>query len=73
MSDRAMAGGHGEAHSTVGACDVTVCTHNRDHQCHAGEIHVAFVDGMAHCETYTPRDLEVGARGGTQAGAGQRS
>jgi hypothetical protein len=44
----------GSGQSTVSSCDVTNCTYNQARQCTAGSIMVAFVDGMAHCATYTP-------------------
>ena len=46
--------------SVVGSCSVTNCTYNDQHHCTAKSIQVAFVDGMAHCATYTP---ETGAMG----------
>jgi hypothetical protein len=59
----------GSSHSVVSACDVTDCTHNKEHQCHAGSIQVAFVDGMAHCATYHPSDSAIGS-GSERAGQG---
>jgi hypothetical protein len=46
--------------SVVGSCDVTSCTYNQQHHCHAGSIQVALVDGMAHCATYTPKEGAMG-------------
>ncbi len=53
--------------SVVSSCDVTDCLYNQDHQCVAGAINVAFVDGMAHCATYSP-----GQEGETGGGLGTR-
>ena len=54
----------------VAACEVSVCRHNSDGQCLAGTIHIAFVDGMAHCATFAPDDdsLAHGMAGGDTAG-----
>jgi len=46
--------------SVVSSCDVTNCTFNQARQCNAGSIQVAFVDGMAHCATYTPGSGAMG-------------
>lgn len=46
--------------SVVASCDVTMCTFNQQHQCHAGSVQIAFVEGMAHCATYTPREGAMG-------------
>ncbi len=46
--------------SVVSSCDVTNCTFNQERQCNAGSIQVAFVDGMAHCATYTPTSGAMG-------------
>jgi hypothetical protein len=56
MSDSNLIPLENEHKSEVNICDVTACTFNAEHECHAGAIHIAFVDGMAHCETYTPRE-----------------
>ncbi len=62
--------GDGLGGSVVSECDVTDCLYNQDHQCVAGAIKVAFVDGMAHCATYSPRqEGETGGGLGTR-GAG---
>lgn len=42
--------------SMVEHCGVTMCVYNQAHQCSAGRITIAFVDGMAHCATFTERD-----------------
>ena len=52
--------GSGSSPSMVASCDVTMCMFNQQHQCHAGSIQVAFVEGMAHCATYTPREGAMG-------------
>lgn len=57
-----LATGDGLGGSIVSSCDVTDCVYNQDHQCTAGAITVALVDGMAHCATYSPR--QEGERGG---------
>lgn len=57
----------GTPQSVVGACDVTNCTYNQAHQCTAGSIQVAFVDGMAHCATYTPTGGAIGMGGTGEA------
>ncbi len=59
-------GSMGSGTSMVESCDVTNCTYNRSNQCHAGAIKVAFVDGMAHCATYTPAGGAIGM-GSTEA------
>jgi hypothetical protein len=56
MQNEAMSGNT----SIVGSCDVTMCTYNQQHQCKAGSIQVAFVEGMAHCATYMPREGALG-------------
>lgn len=53
----------GTGQSVVSACDVTNCSYNQAHQCTAGSIQVAFVDGMAHCATYAPSGGAVGIGG----------
>ena len=40
--------------SVVGACSVTDCKFNEDHECHAGEIEVRTGASGAVCGTYTP-------------------
>ena len=40
--------------SVVGACSVTDCRFNEDHECHAGQIEVSVGPDGAHCATYTP-------------------
>lgn len=40
--------------SVVGACSVTDCRFNEDHECHAGQIEVRVGPDGAHCATYTP-------------------
>ncbi len=40
--------------SVVGACTVTDCKFNEDHECHAGEIEVRVSGNGAECGTYTP-------------------
>ncbi|GAB4208810.1 MAG: hypothetical protein OHK0022_38880 [Roseiflexaceae bacterium] len=52
--------------STVERCGVTMCVYNQAHQCTAGSITVALVDGMAHCATFTERDQASGI-GSTEA------
>jgi hypothetical protein len=67
----AMSGGAmGSGASTVESCDVTNCTYNRSNQCHAGAIKVSFVDGMAHCATYTPAGGAVGMGASEAMGSG---
>jgi prepilin-type processing-associated H-X9-DG protein len=75
MSSGAMGGMSGggtgsTGQSMVSACDVTNCTYNRSNQCHAGAINVAFVDGMAHCATYTPTGSAMGVGSSTATGTG---
>lgn len=53
----------GSGQSVVSACDVTNCNYNQARQCTAGSIQVAFVDGTAHCATYTPSGGAVGIGG----------
>jgi hypothetical protein len=43
-----------EAASVVGACTVTDCKFNENHECHAGEIRVEIGAQGAVCSTYTP-------------------
>ena len=52
-------------HSVVAACGVSACRNNQDGQCRAGTIHIAFVEGMAHCATFMPGDADeaVGVSG----------
>jgi hypothetical protein len=57
MSNSPMAG---MGQSVVGSCDVTTCTFNKAQQCTAGSIQVSFVEGMAHCATYTPEGGALG-------------
>ena len=38
----------------VGACSVTDCKFNENHECHAGEIRVEIGARGAVCGTYTP-------------------
>jgi len=59
-SNRSMTSGMNTSQSVVAACDVTMCSFNQQHQCHAGSIQVAFIEGMAHCATYTPREGAIG-------------
>lgn len=60
-SDRSMTSGSMDmAQSVVASCDVTMCSFNQQHQCRAGSIQVAFVEGMAHCATYTPSEGAIG-------------
>lgn len=60
-SNRGMTSGSmSTSQSVVASCDVTMCTFNQQHQCRAGSIQVAFVEGMAHCATYTPREGAMG-------------
>ena len=40
--------------SVVGACSVTDCRFNEDHECHAGSIEVRVGPDGAHCATYQP-------------------
>ncbi len=40
--------------SVVGACTVTDCKFNENHECHAGEIRVEIGAQGAVCGTYTP-------------------
>jgi hypothetical protein len=58
---------NGTSQSVVGACDVTNCTFNKARSCTAGSIQVAFVDGMAHCATYTPGDGATGVSSDSMA------
>lgn len=50
------AGAGGENKSIVAACNVTNCVYNRSAECTAGAINVSFVNGMAHCATYSARE-----------------
>ena len=43
-----------EAASVVGACSVTDCKFNENHECHAGSIEVRVSSNGAECGTYTP-------------------
>ena len=40
--------------SVVGACTVTDCKFNENHECHAGSIEVRVSGNGAECGTYTP-------------------
>ena len=40
--------------SVVGACTVTDCKFNENHECHAGSIEVRVSASGAECGTYTP-------------------
>ncbi|HEX6370620.1 MAG TPA: DUF1540 domain-containing protein [Longimicrobium sp.] len=40
--------------SVVGACTVTDCKFNENHECHAGSIEVRVSSNGAECGTYTP-------------------
>jgi len=40
--------------SVVGACTVTDCKFNENHECHAGSIEVRVSAAGAECGTYTP-------------------
>ncbi|MBX6365379.1 MAG: DUF1540 domain-containing protein [Gemmatimonadetes bacterium] len=40
--------------SRVASCTATDCVHNRDRQCHAGEIEVRMSADGAICGTYEP-------------------
>ena len=64
--------GDGLGGSVVSECNVTNCLHNQEQQCVAGAIKVAFVDGMAHCATYSPREEGItgGGMGTKAAGIG---
>lgn len=39
----------------VGACKVSVCSHNRDFECMAADIGVGTAGGEVHCLTFSPR------------------
>ncbi|HET9983695.1 MAG TPA: DUF1540 domain-containing protein [Longimicrobiales bacterium] len=41
--------------SRVASCSATDCSHNRDQQCHAGEIEVRMSPNGAICGTYDPQ------------------
>ncbi|HWK90127.1 MAG TPA: DUF1540 domain-containing protein [Longimicrobium sp.] len=41
--------------SVVGACTVTDCKFNENHECHAGSIEVRVGPTGAECGTYTPQ------------------
>ncbi len=45
-----------ESDTIVGECGVTLCRFNVSRQCRAGSVSIAFVNGMAHCATYDPKD-----------------
>jgi hypothetical protein len=62
MSDPNLIPLESEHKAEVNVCDVTACSFNTQHECHAGAIHIAFVNGMAHCETYTPREGDARER-----------
>ncbi|NNC28687.1 DUF1540 domain-containing protein [Longimicrobium terrae] len=40
--------------SVVGACTVTDCKFNENHECHAGQIEVRVSSNGAECGTYSP-------------------
>lgn len=46
--------------SVVGSCDATNCRYNDNRECHAGQIQVSLVSGMAHCMTYDPQGSGTG-------------
>lgn len=45
----------GTASSVVSSCSATDCTHNENHECHAGEIRVEMGAQGAICGTYNSR------------------
>jgi hypothetical protein len=44
--------------SVVAACTVTNCVHNRNEECHAGQIEVRVGAQGAVCGTYRPEGAE---------------
>lgn len=45
--------------SVVGACTVTDCKFNENHECHAGQIDVRVGSGGAICATYSPGEAPL--------------
>lgn len=58
-----------EGESMVGGCAATTCLYNLSRHCTAGAISVAFVNGLAQCATFTPREATNGLPAGVGADA----